>query len=597
MDSLSLNRPHDAQDRVAPRRLDLDRGPLLGRVAELDSRRIHVEMFDHDLVPRVTISHLVSFPIGECYLIGLIDGLSRRVERAVGVRGEKERGHDPPVAELRIMPIGTLHPGTEPGQSTFRRGASAYPHVAGDCHLIEGERLHGFMSVLAESVPPEERLTLGRYAANQDTVAVADGNRLFQRHVALLGATGTGKSWAVAQILERASHLAHANIVVLDLHREYGPLTEARNGEPPLAHGIRLAGPADSGGPDDELLYLPYWMLERDELITLVVNPDDPHASDQALVLADHIQTLKRAALRDAGLEQGVDTSTVDSPIPYRLEHLVDWLKRDDVERTPHHPSGRLESGPHNGKLSGLIARLDARIADPRYAFIFNPPVRTLNHDWLTATATSLLQAGRRHAGIKIVDLSEVPSMILPVVAGVLGRIIYDVQFWMEPGHRTPVCVVCDEAHLYLPSDAGSRFLHSAALHAFESIAKEGRKYGVSLLVVSQRPSDVSRTILSQCNNFMIMRVTSDRDREMIERLMPESLSGVMDVLPALEIGEAVVVGDALLIPTRIKLDAPTIRPASGTQPYWTLWSERPSSEQAIAAGVEALRRQLRVES
>ena len=146
-----------------------------------------------------------------------------------------------------------------------------------------------------------------------------------------------------------------------------------------------------------------------------------------------------------------------------------------------------------------------------------------------------------------------------------------------------------------LPED--TRPVHMAALRAFESIAKEGRKYGVALLVVSQRPHDVSRTILSQCNNFIVMRITSDRDRAMIERLMPEQLSGVMDVLPALDVGEAVMIGDALLVPTRLKVDPPSIKPASGTQPYWTMWSQQPSSKDAIAAGIDALRKQLRVES
>jgi DNA helicase HerA-like ATPase len=156
------------------------------------------------------------------------------------------------------------------------------------------------------------------------------------------------------------------------------------------------------------------------------------------------------------------------------------------------------------------------------------------------------------------------------------------------------VCLVCDEAHLYLPVREDIGPAHRAALRAFEAIAKEGRKYGVALMLVSQRPNDVSRAILSQCNNFIIMRVTSDLDRAMIERLMPETLSGVMDVLPALDVGEAVLIGDALVLPTRVKLDPPMIKPASATQPYWSLWSEQPSSPEGIAAGVEALRSQVR---
>jgi DNA helicase HerA-like ATPase len=132
--------------------------------------------------------------------------------------------------------------------------------------------------------------------------------------------------------------------------------------------------------------------------------------------------------------------------------------------------------------------------------------------------------------GVKVVDLSEVPSQMMPLVAGVLARLVYAIQFWIEPAQRTPVCMVCDEAHLYLPSDGASGG-SAVALRAFEAIAKEGRKYGVGLFVVSQRPTDVSRTILSRCNNFIVMRMKNDHDRAMIERLVPETLAGVTEAL------------------------------------------------------------------
>jgi DNA helicase HerA-like ATPase len=209
-------------------------------------------------------------------------------------------------------------------------------------------------------------------------------------------------------------------------------------------------------------------------------------------------------------------------------------------------------------------------------------------------TAEKLLEARADAPGIKVIDLSEVPSTIVPLVCGVLARLIFEIQFWMKPESRTPVCLVCDEAHLYLPAAEDTGPFHAVALRAFESIAKEGRKYGVALVVVSQRPTDVSRTILSQCHNFMIMRVTNDYDRAMIERLIPETLAGVTTILPVLDIGEAIVIGDALLLPTRIKLDPPMAAPASDTQPYWSLWSDRASSAEAIAAGAEAARNQFR---
>jgi hypothetical protein len=205
-------------------------------------------------------------------------------------------------------------------------------------------------------------------------------------------------------------------------------------------------------------------------------------------------------------------------------------LRRDDVEKVQEPPSHQLVPGPYFGRLTSLIARIEARVADPRYGFIFTPPDEALRYGWLASVARRLLGTGPDAPGVKVVDLSEVPSQIMPLVAGVLARLVYAIQFWIEPAQRTPVCMVCDEAHLYLPSDGASGG-SAVALRAFEAIAKEGRKYGVGLFVVSQRPTDVSRTILSRCNNFIVMRMKNDHDRAMIERLVPETLAGVTEAL------------------------------------------------------------------
>jgi hypothetical protein len=564
----------------------LDHGPLLGHVDRVDSTVIEVHLLGDHIAPRVTVADLVALAIrdGE-FVIGLVDAVTRH--EAPGENGR-------PGGSIRVMPVGMVRPRAGSPLGVFRRGTPAFPHIGGDCHLIKGELLTRFMTILAGAVTPSERLVLGHYVADQKSPAIADGNHLFQRHAAILGSTGTGKSWAVALMLERAARLSHPNVIVFDVHGEYWPLTEDAPGRLASARGLRVAGPADRGQDREDLLHLPYWLLERDEFMTLGQDPNDPHAADQMFRFSEHVLALKEIALADAGRQQAVDTFTIDSPIPYRLAHLVQMLKQDDSERIPRHPGNHLDPGPYNGRLTGLISRIEARAADPRYAFIFDPPEATLTFEWLVQTAEKLLEARADAPGIKLIDLSEVPSAIVPMVCGVLARLIFEIQFWMKPESRTPVCLVCDEAHLYLPPAEDSGPVHGVALRAFESIAKEGRKYGVALVVVSQRPTDVSRTILSQCHNFMIMRVTNDYDRAMIERLIPETLAGVTTILPVLDIGEAIVIGDALLLPTRIKLDPPVVAPASDTQPYWSLWSERASSTEAIAAGAEAARNQFR---
>ena len=223
--------------------LDLEAGPLIGQVRRLDRHWIDVTVTDPSIVGRITVSDLVAFDTGAEFLVGMIDSVTLADGHAPDGNGAApaETG-----VELRATPVGAFRP-SETGGS-FTRGASLYPHVGNDCRLLDGDRLTRFMTILADEVPRDERLQLGHYVGGRQAIAVADGNRLFQRHVALLGSTGSGKSWAVALMLERASRLAHSNLIVFDLHGEYGPLTESSHGHKPLARGLRVAGPSDLAG-------------------------------------------------------------------------------------------------------------------------------------------------------------------------------------------------------------------------------------------------------------------------------------------------------------------------------------------------------------
>jgi uncharacterized protein len=443
-------------------------------------------------------------------------------------------------------------------------------------------------------VPPEQRLNLGYFVADPEVEAVADANKLFQRHAALLGSTGAGKSWTVASILGQAARLPHANIIVLDMHGEYKPLTQSDNGGPPLARAFRIAGPGDLDRRADDVIFLPYWLLTRDEMLSLVLDTSDPDAASQVTRMADHIYKLKRSAVLERDRADIAASFSVDSPLPYGLDDLIAWLEDDDSEKVVQQPSGNVVPGPYHGRLTRFIARIEARWSDPRYGFMFNPPEECLRYEWLDTLVGILLDAGQDGPGIKVIDFSEVPPEALPIVTGLLTRILYDVQFWTDRSERTPLAFVCDEAHLYLPVRENSDALDRQALRVFEEIAKEGRKYGVALMLVTQRPADVSRTIVAQCNNFIVMRLTNDYDQRVVQQLMPESMARLTDVLPLLEVGEAVLLGDALLLPTPVKFHPPPVEPTSATRDFWTDWASQPSSEEAIAAGVDAFRRQVR---
>ena len=499
---------------------------------------------------------------------------------------------------LRVVLLGTYRTIDGKVRNRFKRGADSFPQIDRECFLIEGENLQRFMGLLGQDLPADQRLELGRFVIDSSAIAVANGDRFFQRHAAILGSTGSGKSYAVSLVLERANARKHPNIVVFDMHGEYGvlakpPKREGQDSAPePIASAFKIAGPGDLEAPGESILFLPYWLLNRDEMLSMIVDRSDQNAPNQAARFTHHVRDLKEVVV--ASKPDVKASFTVDSPIPYRLDELVAKLQTDDTAKSIG-SSGKEVKGDWEGKLTRFSSRLQTKLADRRYGFMFQPPAAALRYEWLANFASRLLASGPGQRGIKVIDFSEVPADVLPIVTGVLARLLYELQFWLEPGKRTPFLFVCDEAHLYLPVKDDASAVEKQALYCFERIAKEGRKYGVSLLVVSQRPSDVSRTILSQCNNFLVMRLTNDQDQSVVRRLVPDSFAGILDGLPLLDTGEAVLIGDAVLLPARIKLNMPTIEPLSQTRDFWREWDLLAPDPKAVAAAVETLRRQSRL--
>lgn len=571
--------------------LDFPPETALGRVFRVDTASVWAEALDHERLTRIAVGSLVAFQSSNPseFLIGTLDRVTRDLQEEAAF-DEMDPELDVPVEMrqrdlLRVVLLGTYRVVDGTRKNTFKRGADSYPLVESLCWVIAGVNLQRLMGLLANQLEPEKRLRLGTFVVDPTAEAVADGDRLFQRHAALLGSTGSGKSWAAALILERAKALAHPNLVVFDMHGEYKPLTE---GATPIARAFHVAGPGQQPD-DDHALYLPWWLLNQEEMQALLLDRTEENAPNQAARLSHHIRILKQERLESDGKTALAERFTVDSPVPYDVGELIERLSSDDVEMVPG-SGAREKQGPFFGKLTRLVSRINAKTSDRRYGFMFNPPASHLGYDWLHDFAKRLLGTS---PGIKIIDFSEVPSDVLPIVVGVLARVLYEVHFWTDEESRTPVTFVCDEAHLYLPArNAGAADLR--ALDSFERIAKEGRKYGISLLVVSQRPSDVSRTVLSQCNNFIALRLTNDQDQSVVKRLMPDSMDGLTAALPLLDVGEALLLGDAIILPTRIRLDAPIVKPTSATRNFWTEWNSTSVEEDAIVAAVEAMRMQSR---
>ena len=526
------------------------------------------------------------------FLIAMTDRVTRslREELTDPIDGDLGTLMLSPADHMQAFVIGTYRTVDGEKTDTSKRGADSFPQIDRDCFIIEGSNLQRFMGILGAGLSDDERLKLGTFVADRSAEAIASGDKFFQRHAAILGSTGSGKSWAVALILERAAKLNFPNIIVFDMHGEYAPLADKSQGG--FAQRLRIAGPGDLTDPKDDTLFLPYWLLNRDEMLSMILDRSDQNAPNQASRFTLHVRDLKRETLDSSGKVKVKETFTVDSPIPYAISDLVSRLKTDNTTKGVG-KNGAAVKGDWEDKLTRFISRLEAKLDDRRYGFMFSPPATALDYGWLAKQIIKLLRADSGN-GIKVIDFSEVPADVLPVVTGTLARLLYDVQFWMRTEARTPVTLLCDEAHLYLPVKDDADAVQRQALWSFERIAKEGRKYGFSLLVVSQRPSDVSRTILSQCNNFLSLRLTNDSDQNEIKRLMPDSLVGLTAMLPLLDTGEALLLGDAVLLPTRIKLDQPHVKPDSATRDFWREWGTLVPDEKSLEAAVECLRSQSR---
>lgn len=275
------------------------------------------------------------------------------------------------------------------------------------------------------------------------------------------------------------------------------------------------------------------------------------------------------------------------------MDALLVELNRLNVEMVPGARSEK--QGDFHGKLSRMIARLENKRTDRRLGFLFQSPKESDQLSWLDGLSRILLagtsQQSDKKGGTKIIDFSEVPSDILPLIVSLIGRLAFSLQQWTVPEKRHPMALFCDEAHLYIPERAEGDAANEVSIRIFEKIAKEGRKYGVGLVVISQRPSEVNRTVLSQCNNLVTMRLTNAEDQSVIRRLLPDSLGGFSDVLPILDTGEALVVGDASLLPSRVRIQEPNAKPNSGTVDFWDKWLEREYKE-GINEAVNAWRKQ-----
>ena len=577
---------------------DYPEGEAIGVVTGVDTGNVLVQISDEDKIRRLQVNHLIvirSSRAGQ-HLIGIISKIMRKALVNVDTdESNPEVCEDSCVVEniVKISLIGTLLDRYGKNENVFRRTLESVPEIDALSFSLEGERLTAFMRAIGSSLPDgKPSLCIGNYTLDEDAEAWLDGNRFFQRHAVIVGGTGSGKSWTVAKLLEQVAELPMANSILFDIHGEYKTLTGKG-----IIH-LRIAGPGDLGTGadlDKGVLFLPYWLLTYEEMLALLLDRSDQNAPNQAMLFSKTVADGKRDKIEEENKTDLLENFTVDSPIPYSLDKIIEKLNEMDNEMVDGAKKGTFKQGPFHGKLTRFVQRLEAKRNDRRLGFLFQGGQNTLKYEWMTDFCKLLMQgtSTKEGGGVKIIDFSEVPSDVLPLMVGLVARILFSVQQWTKTDQRHPIAIFCDEAHLYLPNRADADALSEMGLKSFERIAKEGRKYGVGMVVISQRPAEVNRTILSQCGNFVAMRLLNREDRSVIQGLLPDSLGGIAESLAILDIGEALIVGDASLLPSRIRIDPPTHKPTSATVEFWDRWSAE-AVDDGIESAVESLRRQSR---
>ena len=366
----------------------------IGRIMSVDTMRVFIHVEDHELLKTVMVGNLIAVQgaTGHQFLISIVERISRLPADSKGLIEAPDDDTAPQPDELqdtiRAVLVGTYRLKDGDAGPSFKRGADSCPQIDQPCFLVHGANLTAFMGVISQGVTADTALRLGCFAIDQTALAFADGDRFFQRHAAILGSTGSGKSWTVAALLERANTLNHPNILLLDLHGEYASL--ARGQENGFTEYFKIAGPGDLKVPSDRILFLPYWLLNREEMLSMLLDRSDDNAPNQAARFTSLVLERKKEFLEKEGRKDVLASFTVDSPIPYDLRLLITILQQDDKEMVAG-SSGRDKQGPLYGRLTRFISRLEAKIVDRRYGFLFQPPSESAAYEWLQHLAVTFL--------------------------------------------------------------------------------------------------------------------------------------------------------------------------------------------------------------
>lgn len=501
---------------------------------------------------------------------------------------------------LQTQPIGYIE------GDVFNRGTSLIPSPTEPVFVMEQTT----MDLIYRS-NKDYNFPFGKLVQNNGVDFKIDANKFFGKHIALVGSTGSGKSCTVSKILQdvvginngkniNIKNQKNSHIIIFDIHSEYKSAFKLQSEENFTLNNL-----------DVDSLQLPYWLMNSEELESLFIEGNENNHHNQvsqfkrAVVLnkEKHNPTLKDKINYDTPVYFSIEEvytyiwnmnhevisklagencpKLSDNTLILDIEKLAYFDKKLDFVIQSTAAATKASNGAFNGEFNRFISRLETKLSDKRLDFILKStkPDGTSHSTEDFGDVLKQFLGYLDKANITIIDLSGIPFEVLSITVSLVSRLVFDFAFHyskikhsIEEYNDIPFMIVCEEAHNYIPKSGGAEY--NASKKSIERIAKEGRKYGLSLMVVSQRPSEVSETIFSQCNNFISLRLTNVNDQNYVKALMPENSNAIADILPNLSSGECLIVGDATLIPSVVKLDMPNPQPKSQSIKFQDEWQK-----------------------
>lgn len=470
---------------------------------------------------------------------------------------------------IDAFPLGIIKDGK------FERGGDS---LAIPPKKVEPATTTDINKIYGEAVPESERFSFSTLASNKNISVPVNGNKFFNKHIAVVGSTGSGKSHTLATIIQKAVSekngnfsLNNSHVIVFDIHSEYKSAF-------PAANHIDISN-----------LVLPYWMLNSEELEEFFL---DTEANDhnQRNVFKEAIIRDRRAKFTGSEIEKQL--IHLDTPIPfdikavlkYAIEKNGEMVDTGEVYAASHKEKAgqpKYTQGSLYGRLTNFVNRLENKVNDRRLDFFLGD--RSASVTFEETLQTLLGYSSKNKSNINVIDLSGVPFEVLSITVSLISRLIFEYGYIYKrlrcarnPGEAVnndvPILLVYEEAHKYVPNSELSKYRSSKV--SIERIAKEGRKYGVTLMLASQRPSEISETIFSQCSNFIAMRLTNPVDQGYVKKLLPDALGSLIDKMTSFRQGEALLVGESVILPSIVQIDPCVHTPSSNDIPYWQLWKE-----------------------